>query len=98
MGGFGYSEVSLAWGIPFPSYIKSSRLHTIIIQMLLMEKIITLSDAYHKAIKWFLHHMNILVLFTMYIRSLDILELNIFIAFSLLITIGEVCSSQRLHC
>jgi hypothetical protein len=49
------------------------------------------SDAYHKAIEWFFHHMNGLVLFIRYIRSLDILELNVFIAFSLLITIGEVC-------
>jgi hypothetical protein len=61
-------------------------------------KKITSSDAYHKAIKWFLHHMNSLVLFRMYIWSLDILELSIFIAFSLLITIGEVCSSRRPHC
>ena len=49
------------------------------------------SDAYHKAIEWFLHHMNGLVLFKRYIRSLDTLELNVLIAFSLLITIGEVC-------
>jgi hypothetical protein len=33
--------------------------------------------------------MNDLVLFRKYIQSLDILELNVFIAFSLLITIGE---------
>jgi hypothetical protein len=52
---------------------------------------ITSFDAYCKAIKWFLHHMNDLVLFRRYIWSLDILELNVFIAFSLLITIGEVC-------
>jgi hypothetical protein len=52
---------------------------------------ITSSDAYHKATKWFLHHMNDMVLFRRYIRSLDILELNVFIAFSLLTTIGEVC-------
>jgi hypothetical protein len=49
------------------------------------------SDAYHKATEWFLHHMNDLVLFRKYTWSLDILELNIFIAFSLFITIGEVC-------
>ncbi len=53
--------------------------------------IITSSDAYHKAIEWFLHHMNILVLFRNNTRSLDILELSVLIAFSLLITIGEVC-------
>jgi hypothetical protein len=52
---------------------------------------ITLSNAYHKAIEWFLHHMNNLVLFSRYTRSLDTLELNIFIAFLLLITIGKVC-------
>jgi hypothetical protein len=52
---------------------------------------ITLSDAYHKAIKWFLHHMNDMVFFKRYTRSSNILELNILIAFSLLITIGEVC-------
>jgi len=48
-------------------------------------------DAYHKAIEWFLHHMNDLVLFKRYIRSLDILELSVLITFSLLITIREVC-------
>ncbi len=52
---------------------------------------ITLFDAYHKAIEWFFHHMNDMVLFRRYTRSLDILELNVFIAFSLFITIGEVC-------
>jgi hypothetical protein len=52
---------------------------------------ITLFDAYHKATKWFLHHMNDMVLFRRYTRSLDTLELNLLIAFSLLITIGEVC-------
>ncbi len=49
------------------------------------------SDAYHKVTKWFLHHMNSLVLFRRYIQSLDTLELNVLIAFLLLITIGEVC-------
>jgi hypothetical protein len=52
---------------------------------------ITSSDAYHKATKWFIHHMNGVVLFKRYTRSLDILELNVLIAFLLLITIGEVC-------
>ncbi len=52
---------------------------------------ITLFDAYHKAIEWFLHHMNDMVLFRRYTRSLDTLELNVPIAFSLFITIGEVC-------
>ncbi len=52
---------------------------------------ITLFNAYHKATKWFLHHMNDLVLFKRYIQSLDILELNVLIAFSLLITIGKIC-------
>jgi len=52
---------------------------------------ITLFDVYHKAINWFFHHMNDLVLFRRYIRSLDTLELSVFIAFLFLITIGEVC-------
>jgi len=52
---------------------------------------ITLSDVYHKAIEWFHHHMNGLVLFKRYTRSLDTLELSVLIAFSLFITIGEVC-------
>jgi len=49
------------------------------------------SNAYHKVIEWFHHHMNGLVLFKRYTRSLDTLELNILIDFSLFITIGEVC-------
>jgi hypothetical protein len=53
--------------------------------------IITLSDAYHKVTEWFLHHMNGLVLFRKYTRSLDTLELNVLITFLLFITIGEVC-------
>jgi hypothetical protein len=52
---------------------------------------ITSFDAYRKATEWFLHHMNDLVLFRRYIWSLDTLELNVLITFSLLITIGEVC-------
>jgi hypothetical protein len=52
---------------------------------------ITSSDAYHKATKWFLHHMNGLILFRSYTRSLDTLELRVLIAFSLFITIREVC-------
>jgi hypothetical protein len=52
---------------------------------------ITSSNAYHKVIEWFLHHMNDLLLFKMYTWSLDTLELNILIAFSLLITIRKVC-------
>jgi hypothetical protein len=52
---------------------------------------ITSSDAYDKATKWFLCHMNGLVLFKRYTRSLDTLELSVLIAFSFLITIGEVC-------
>jgi hypothetical protein len=54
-------------------------------------KTITWSDAYHKATKWFLHHMNDLVLFRRYTKSLDTLELSVLIAFSFLITIGEIC-------
>jgi hypothetical protein len=52
---------------------------------------ITSSNAYHKATEWFLHHMNDLVLFRRYTRSLDTLELIVLIVFSLLITIGKVC-------
>jgi hypothetical protein len=52
---------------------------------------ITSSDAYHKATEWFHHHMNGLVLFKRYTQRLDTLELSVLIAFSLLITIGEVC-------
>ncbi len=48
-------------------------------------------NAYRKATEWFLHHMNDMVLFRRYTRSLDTLELNVIIAFSLLVTIGEVC-------
>jgi hypothetical protein len=54
-------------------------------------RIIISFNVYHKAIEWFLHHMNGLVLFRRYIWSLDTLELNVFITFSLLITIKEVC-------
>jgi len=49
------------------------------------------SDAYQKATEWSLHHMNDLVLFRRYTWSLDTLELNVLITFSLLITIGKVC-------
>jgi hypothetical protein len=52
---------------------------------------ITSSNAYHEVIEWFLHHMNGLVLFKRYILNLDTWELSVLIAFSLLITIGEVC-------
>jgi hypothetical protein len=52
---------------------------------------ITSSNAYHKATKWFFYHMNNLILFRRYTRSLDTLELSIFIAFLFFITIGEVC-------
>jgi hypothetical protein len=54
-------------------------------------EIITSSGAYHKVTEWFFHHMNGLVLFKRYIRSLDALKLNVLIVFSLIITIGEVC-------
>jgi hypothetical protein len=52
---------------------------------------ITLSNDYHKATEWFLHHMNDLVLFKKYTQSLDTLELSVLIAFSFFITIGKVC-------
>jgi len=54
-------------------------------------EIITSFDVYHEVIEWFLHHMNDLILFIKYIQNLDILELSIVIAFSLFITIGEIC-------
>jgi hypothetical protein len=37
MGGLGHSKVFSAWGIPSPSYIKSSRSHTTMVQTLLMD-------------------------------------------------------------
>jgi hypothetical protein len=52
---------------------------------------ITSSDAYHKAIEWFLHHMNGLIIFRRYNQSLDTLVLNVLIAFLLFITIRKVC-------
>ncbi len=50
-----------------------------------------MSNAYHKVIEWFFHHMNGLVLFRRYTQNLDTLELSVLIAFSLFITIGKVC-------
>ncbi len=50
---------------------------------------ITSSNGYHKATKWFLHHMNGLVLFKRYIQNLDTLELSVLI-FHSFITIGKV--------
>jgi hypothetical protein len=90
MGKLGHSEVFSAWGIPSPSYIKSSGLHTNNGPNATHEGTITLFDVCHKVIEWFLHYMNALVLFRKYTRSLDTLELNVLIAFSLFITIGEV--------
>ncbi len=52
---------------------------------------ITSSNAYHKATEWFHHHMNSMVLFKRCTRSLDTLKLSVLIAFSLFITIREVC-------
>ncbi len=52
---------------------------------------ITSSDVYNKTTKWFLHHMNGLILFKRYTQSLDTFELNVLIAFSLFITIRKVC-------
>jgi len=37
MGGLGHSKVFSAWGIPSPSYIKSTRSHATMVQMLFME-------------------------------------------------------------
>jgi hypothetical protein len=58
MGGLGHFEVSLAWGIPSLSYIKLTGLHTTMVQNVTHGGTITLSDAYHKVIEWFFHHMN----------------------------------------
>ncbi len=91
MGGLGHYEVFLAWEIPSPSYIKSSGLHTTIVQNATPGRTITSFNAYHKVTEWFLHHMNGLVLFRNYTWSLDTLELSVLIAFLLLITIREVC-------
>jgi hypothetical protein len=55
------------------------------------EGTITSFNVYHKVTKWFLHHMNDLVLFRRYTRSLDTLELSVLITFLLLITIKEAC-------
>jgi hypothetical protein len=52
---------------------------------------ITSSPVYHKVTEWFLHHMKGLVLFRKYTWILDTLELSVLIAFSVFITIGEVC-------
>jgi hypothetical protein len=91
MGGLGHSEVIFNMGNTLP------KLHQIIKiaynngANITHGRTITSFDAYHKATKWFLHHMNDLVLYRRYIRSLDTLELRVLIAFLLLITIGEVC-------
>jgi hypothetical protein len=58
-------------------------------------KTITSCNVYHKATKWFLHHMNDLVLFRKYTRNLD--TLSVLIAFSLFITIGEQCDGLRIY-
>jgi len=60
---------------------------------------ITSSNAYHKVTKWFLHHMNGLVLFRKYTQSLDTLELSILIPFCSSLPLERyVCSSPRHHC
>jgi len=60
---------------------------------------ITWFDAYHKATKWFFHHMNDLVLFRRYTHSLDTLKLNVLITFSFSLPLEKyVCSSPRRHC
>jgi len=68
MGGLGHSKVVLTWGIPSPSYIKSSGSHTTAVQTpnTTHGEKTTSFDAYNKAIEWFLHHMNNLVLFRRY--------------------------------
>jgi hypothetical protein len=90
MGGVGHSEVSNMGNTlpklrPISEIAYNSGLNAI------HGRRITSSNAYHKVTEWFHHHMNGLVLFKRYTRSLDTLELNVLIAFSLLITIGKIC-------
>jgi hypothetical protein len=91
MGRLRQFEVFSAWGIPSPSYIKLTGSHTTSSSNVIHGGTITSSDAYHKATKWFLHHMNGLVLFIRHTQSLDTLELNVLIAFSFFIIIRKVC-------
>jgi hypothetical protein len=49
------------------------------------------SNVCHKVTKWFFHHMNVMVLFRRYTCNLETLKLSVFIAISLLVTIGKVC-------
>jgi len=91
MGGLGHFKVILNMGNTLP------KLHQVIEiaynsgPNTTHGRTITSFNVYHKATKWFLHHMNGLFLFRRYTRSLDTLELSILIAFLLFITIGEVC-------
>jgi hypothetical protein len=86
MGRLGHFEVFSKWGIPFQVISN----HRDRIQQL-SKRYSYSFDVYHKAIEWFLHHMNGMVLFRRYTRNLDILELYILIEFSFFITIGKVC-------
>jgi hypothetical protein len=76
MGGLGHSEVSLAWGMPSPSYIKVIKITYSNGPNAIHGGTITLSDVHHKVTEWFFHHKNDLDLFRRYIRSLDTLELK----------------------
>jgi hypothetical protein len=91
MGGLGHFEVFSTWGIPSPSYIKSLGLHTTTIQTLLMEGqspllMLTTRRQSGSFTTWTTSSFS-----KRYTQSLDTLELSVLIAFSLLITIGEVC-------
>jgi hypothetical protein len=60
---------------------------------------ITSFDVYHKVTEWLLYHMNGLIIFKRYTRSLETLELNVLIAFSSSLPLERyVCSSSRHHC
>jgi len=90
MGGFGHFEVSSV-GNTFPKLYQVIRIIYNNGPNVIHGRTITSTNVYRKVIQWFLHHMNGLVLFKKYIQSLDTLELSVFLAFSFLITIGEVC-------
>jgi hypothetical protein len=91
MGGLGHSEVSSTRGIPPPKLHQINRIAYNNGPNVIHGGTITSSNAYHKVIECFLHHMNDMVLFRRYTQNLDTLELSVLIAFLLLITIGEVC-------
>jgi len=91
MGGLGHSKVSFSMGNTLPKLCQIIGIIYNNDPNVIHGRTITSFNVYHKTIEWFLHHMNDLILFKRYTSSLDILELNVLIAFSLFITIGKVC-------